>query len=107
MPKRFTATENAIEKGLETNTAASGSKLVASWEEELRNSDFPGAKGIAGDLERLRKALEADEPDGEKIQHLLTKLGESTVKSADRAEDEKVGEKVRALGEALTTRVEA
>ncbi len=107
MPQRFTATENAIERGLENSTPAQGRKLITDWENELKNADFTGAKGIAGDLERLNKLLQADEPDGEKVRQLLSKLGEATLKAADRAEDEKIAEKVRSLGEALTSKVEA
>jgi hypothetical protein len=53
MPQRFTATENAFDKGIEKTTPAQGAKLAADWVEELRKADFPGAKGLAGDLERL------------------------------------------------------
>lgn len=107
MPQRFTATENAIERGLENSTPGQGKKLVQDWVEELKKADFTGAKGIAGDLEKLGKALDEDEPDAEKIRSLLGKLGEATLKAADKAEDDKVAEKVRALGEALTSKVEA
>jgi hypothetical protein len=58
---------------------------------------------VHGDLERLAKELEADEPDGDKIVRLLGKLGPATQKLADRCEDDKVAEKVRNLGDALAT----
>ena len=107
MPQRFTATENAVERGLENSTPSAGKKLVADWQAELKNADFTGAKGIAGDLDKLAKALDADEPDAEKVRELLGKLGEATLKAADKAENEKIAEKVRSLGEALTSRVDA
>ncbi|HEX8554103.1 MAG TPA: hypothetical protein VF695_05305 [Sphingomonas sp.] len=101
MPKRFAATESAIEKGLETSTPKAGAKLVHDWSTELENVDIPGAKGVHGDLDRLAKELEKDERDAAKVQKILGKLGPATVKLADRCDDEKVAEKVRSLGEAL------
>ncbi|OQW46520.1 MAG: hypothetical protein A4S16_10315 [Proteobacteria bacterium SG_bin6] len=101
MPKRFTATENAIEKGLENTSPKQGAKLVREWLDEVENLDMPGAKGLHGDLQKLATELEKDEADPAKIEKLLGKLGPATVKLADRCDDEKVGDKVRTLGEAL------
>ena len=103
MPQRFKATENAIEKGLENATPKSAIGLIESWEAELDNADFTGVKGLHADLERLKKELEKDEPKGETITKLIGKLGAATTKSADKIEDEKVAEKVRHLGQALTS----
>jgi len=102
MPKRFAATENAIEKGLAETTPKTGAKLVADWATELEKVDLPGAKGLHGDLARLQKELEKDELDGDKVAKILGKLGPATTKLADRCDDEKVAEKVRSLGEALS-----
>ncbi len=101
MPKRFIATENAIEKGLDQASPKQGAKLVHDWSAELEKIDLPGAKGVHGDLDRLTKELEKDEPDTAKVQKILCKLGPATVKLADRCDDEKVAEKVRELGAAL------
>jgi hypothetical protein len=101
MPQRFTATENAFEKGIENTSAKQGAKLAGEWVEELRKADFTGAKGLASELERLEKLLGEDEPNAERIQSLLEKIGEATAKAADRAEDPKVAEKVRKLAEAM------
>lgn len=102
MPKRFAATEGAIEKGLASTSPKSGAKLVADWVAELEKSDLPGSKGLHADLARLQKELEKDEPNGDRVQKILGKLGPATTKLADKAEDEKVAEKVRHLGQALT-----
>ncbi len=102
MPKRFAATNNAIEKGLENVTPKSAVGLVDGWLAELENAEFTGAKGIHGDLERLKKELEKDEPKPEAIQKLVGKLGAATTKSADKAEDDKVAEQLRTLGEGLS-----
>jgi hypothetical protein len=101
MPKRFAATEGAVEKGLENTKPAAGAKLVHEWSTELEKVDVAGAKGIHNDLERLAKELEKDEPDSAKIEKILGKLGPATVKIADKIEDEKVAEKTRSLGQAL------
>ena len=100
MAIKFAATTNAINRGLENTKADKGAHLVEDWETALADLDVPGAKGIARDLAALRKQLERDEPNGERVQALLHRLGQATVKIADRAD--KNGDKIRALGEALT-----
>ncbi len=102
MPKRFAATKGAIEKGLAQTSPKSGAKLVGEWVAALEETDLPGAKGLHNDLARLQKELEKDEPSGDRVQKILGKLGPATTKLADKAEDEKVAEKVRHLGQALT-----
>jgi hypothetical protein len=101
MPQRFTATENAFEKGIESTSAKQGAKLAGEWVEELKKAEFTGAKGLASDLEKLEKLLSDEEPNAERIQSLLEKLGAATAKAADRADDPKVAEKVRKLAEAM------
>lgn len=101
MTQRFTATENAFEKGIENTSAKQGAKLVGEWVEELKNAEFTGAKGLASDLEKLEKLLGEDEPNAEKIQPLLEKIGSGTAKAAERADDPKVAEKVRKLAQAM------
>ncbi|WP_375427355.1 hypothetical protein [uncultured Sphingomonas sp.] len=101
MPKRFAATEGAIEKGLENATPKSGAKLAHEWAAALEETEVTGAKGVRGDLEKLAKELEKEEPNQASVTKLLGKLGPATVKLADKCEDEKVAEKVRHLGQAL------
>ena len=101
MPQRFTATENAIEKGLDKATPKAGAKLVEDWIKELESVEVTGVKGLHGDLVALEKELTKEAPNGEHIQKLLGKIGPSTVKMADKVDDAKVAEKVRSLGEAL------
>jgi hypothetical protein len=100
MAIKFAATMNAINRGLEDTKADKGAHLVEDWETALADLDVPGSKGIARDLAALRKQLERDEPDSRRVHALLHRLGQATVKIADRAD--KNGDKVRALGEALT-----
>jgi hypothetical protein len=100
MAIKFAATMNAINRGLDKVKAAAGAHLIEDWETALADVDLPGAKGIVRDLQALRKQLEKDQPDGERIQALLHRLGEATVKIAARSE--KSEDKLKALGEALT-----
>jgi hypothetical protein len=97
---RFAATMNAINKGLETTKPDKGVGLIEDWESAVADLDYPGAKGIARDLGALRKALEKPEPDAERIEALLHRLGQATVKIAERADKQQ--DKVRELGEALS-----
>lgn len=99
MAVKFAATMNAINRGLESTKAEKGVDLVEDWETALADLDVPGAKGIARDLASLRKQLERESPNQERVQSLLHRLGQATVKIADRAE--KNGDKLKALGEAL------
>lgn len=100
MAVKFAATMNAINRGLEDVKPAKGADMIEDWETALSEVDVPGAKGIQRDLASLRKQLERGEPDGERIQALLHRLGQAATKIADRADTNQ--EKIRALGEALT-----
>lgn len=95
---RFAGTQNAIEKGLETIPPEKGVALIEDWEAQLK--DLDGAQPILKDLGALKKALQAKEPDGDKIYELLKKLGQETVEAADQA-DGSTADKVRDLGEQL------
>ncbi len=101
MPARFTATENAFEKGVDSITPAAAIKLIDDWETSLKDLDAPGAKGIVRDLEALKKALHADQPDGEKIKTLVSKLGGETTKIAAHATPS-TKDKVAELGKTLS-----
>ncbi len=101
MPQRFASTEKAIEKGLSHTDPKSGAKLVHEWVAELEKTELAGGKGLHNDLDRLAKELDKDQPNADQITKLLGKLGPATVKLADKAEDPKIAEKVRHLGQAL------
>ena len=102
MPRRFVATENAVEKGLAETKPDAGAKLVHDWITELSKVDETGAKGLHADLVQLEKELKKDNPDSDHVKKVLGKLGPATVKIADKCVDEKVADKVRSLGTALT-----
>lgn len=100
MAVKFAGTMNAINRGLENTKAGKGATMIEDWEAALAEVDTPGAKGILRDLASLRKQLEKDEPDADRVHDLLHRLGAATTKIADRAD--KSQDKLTALGEALT-----
>jgi hypothetical protein len=59
MPQRFTATENAFDKGIEKTSAKQGAKLAGEWVEALRSADFTGSKGLAEKVRKLAEAMGA------------------------------------------------
>ncbi|WP_242183449.1 hypothetical protein [Sphingomonas sp. CARO-RG-8B-R24-01] len=100
MAVKFAGTMNAINRGLETTKPTKGADMVEDWEAALADIDTSGAKGILRDLASLRKQLERDEPDADRVHALLHRLGAATTKIADKADSSQ--EKLKALGEALT-----
>jgi hypothetical protein len=100
MAVKFAGTMNALNRGIENTKAPKGADMVEDWEAALADVDVAGAKGILRDLGSLRKQLERDEPDAERIETLLHRLGTATTKIADRAEGSQ--DKLKALGEALS-----
>ncbi len=100
MPQ-FDATIKHLKEGIKGFTVSAAVKNIEGWEATLEKSEVSGAKTIHGNLERLRKLLQADEIDGAKVKDLMAKLGEETVRIAGKA-DGKSAEKIKALGEAVT-----
>ena len=100
MAVKFAGTMNAINRGLDDTKPAKGATMIEDWEAALADVDVPGAKGILRDLASLRKQLERDAPDGDRVHELLHRLGVATTKIAEKS-DKQQG-KLRALGEALT-----
>jgi hypothetical protein len=100
MAVKFAGTMNAINRGLDATKPSKGVDMVEDWEAALAETDTPGAKGILRDLGSLRKQLERDEPDADRVHALLHRLGTATTKIADKAD--KSQDKLKALGEALT-----
>jgi hypothetical protein len=100
MAVKFAGTMNAINRGLDETKAAKGADMIEDWEAALADVDTPGAKGILRDLGSLRKQLEKEEPDSDRVHALLHRLGTATTKIAEKAD--KSQDKLKALGEALT-----
>ncbi len=100
MPARFAATATAFENGIEKTQPAAAIKIIEGWEDALKDIDIPGSKGIVRDLEALKKALDSDAPDGDRVKTLLGKLADEVTKIAPRTEGA-VTPKLEDLGAAL------
>ena len=105
MPK-FDATIKALKAGAKSLTVNAAVKNIEGWEADLEKLEISGVKTIIKDLESLKKQLQKPEIDGEAVKKLIAKLGKETVNIAGKAEG-KNGEKVKALGEALTEAADA
>lgn len=100
MAVKFAGTMNAINRGLDGTKADKGADMIEDWEAALADVDVAGSKGILRDLGALRKQLEKDTPDADRVHALLHRLGAATTKIADKGD--KSQDKLKALGEALT-----
>ncbi len=101
MPQ-FDATIKHIKDGVKSFTISAAVKNIEGWEATLEKVEATGVKTIIRDLESLKKHLHADPIDGEAVKKLVLKLGKETVTIAGKS-DSKNAEKVKALGEALTS----
>lgn len=104
MPQ-FDSTIKHIKDGVKSFTVAAATKNIEGWEATLEKSEAPGVKAIVKDLESLKKQLHAKELNGEAIRKLIAKLGKETATIAGKTES-KSAEKIKALGEALTSAAE-
>lgn len=100
MPAYFAGTINALKKGATRMTADAAIWKIEGWEEALEDVEVPGTKGIIRDLQSLKKQLSREEPDGDRVRHLMAKLADSAMSIADRLDD-RTADKIRDLGDAL------
>jgi hypothetical protein len=98
---QYAETQHALEKGIETISPEKGVELIEKWEESLNGLEGSGAKSILKDLGALKKALQAKEPDGDKITGLLKKLGQETSEIAEEAEGSS-SDKLKDIGKGLS-----
>ena len=89
-------TVEGLESSLEKGTMTGASTSVTSWINRLK--DEKGFKTISDDLEKLKEAI--SNKDGKEICVLLDKLGEATVKAAEKVEG-KESTAVKKLGNSL------
>lgn len=89
-------TIDALENSIEKESATGSSTAITSWIKTL--SDHKGYQTIVHDLEKLKAAI-ADK-DGKKVYTLLEKLGNETVKAAEKAEG-KESASIKKLGKTL------
>ena len=102
MPAYFSGTTNALKKGVMKMSADTAIKKIEGWEEALQEVEIPGARAILRDLGALKRQLDQDEPDGDRIRTILSRLADATMKISDKVEDRNA-DKVRDLGQALET----
>ena len=96
----YAPTLEAFKKGITRMSVSAAVKNIEGWEEKLESTEVSGSKTILRDLGALKKALQANEPDGERICELMSRLGTQTTSIAEKADRD--GEKLTQLGEALT-----
>jgi uncharacterized protein YdgA (DUF945 family) len=101
MPARFTKLNNAIKDGLASMTAKAAVQQIDYWEDQLKDVEVSGAKGILGDLHSLKTKLQADDIDGEAVKKLLGSLAEKTKKISGRVEDKDVEEQLNGVADGL------
>ena len=101
MPQ-YAATQKLLDGDLSDATPEKAIKNIEMWQESLNAPGTKEAKAIAKDLAALKKALQADEPDGAAIMSLMASLGEATTAIADEA-PEATGEKLRGIGGSLSS----
>jgi hypothetical protein len=102
MPARFTTLNNAIEKGLKSMAAKTAISQIEYWEDQLKDVDVTGVKGIQGDLHSLKGKLSADDVDGDAVKKLLASLAEKTKNISGRVENEKISEQLAGVADGLT-----
>ena len=102
MPAYFSGTTNALRKGVTKMSADAAIKKIEGWEEALQEVEIPGARAILRDLGALKRQLDQDEPDGDRIRTILSRLADATMKISDKVEDRNA-DKIRDLGQALET----
>lgn len=98
---QYAATLHALEDGLANLSPEKAIDVIDTWIAALDGVDAPGAKGIARDLGSLKTALGKDEPDAERVQELVAKLGEATTKIAGSV-DGAGADKLKTIGDGLS-----
>ena len=100
MPQ-YAATIKHLKEGVKGFTISAAVKNIEGWEATLDKVEATGVKTIHGNLEKLKKLLQADEIDGAKVKDLVLKLGKETVSIAGKTDSKDAG-KIKELGEMLT-----
>jgi hypothetical protein len=106
MAAYFAGTLTALKKGITKMSISAAIRNIENWEESLQDVEITGCRAILRDLGALKKQLQEDEPDGERIRHLMARLASQTMSVADRADD-RYGDKIKNLGELLADAAES
>jgi hypothetical protein len=100
MAAYFSGTMDTLKKGVTKMSVSAAIKTIEHWEESLRDIELTGCRSILRDLAALKKQLQEDQPDGERIRHLMAKLASETVTISKKA-DARHSDKIANLGEML------
>jgi hypothetical protein len=101
----FSGTMKAFQNGITRMSTRAAIRNIEHWEEALEETDVPGVCTILRDLGALKRCLEAEELDGERIQHLMGRLGKATAAISQKA-DTRHRSKLEDLGEMLSAAAE-
>jgi hypothetical protein len=96
----FSGTIDALKKGVTKMSVSAAIRNIEHWEESLRDIELTGCRSILRDLGALKKQLQVDQPDDERIRHLMAKLASETVTISKKA-DARHSDKIAKLGEML------
>ncbi len=88
------------EQGIGRSGTVQSHPSIEDREIALPDVDVAGAKGILHDLDALRKQLEKNRPNSERVLALVNRLGQATTKIAEKSD--KQPDKLLARGDALT-----
>jgi hypothetical protein len=99
----FDPTLSALEGGIAQLTIAQALAEIETWERKLEATGDPELQAIAGNLGALRGLLTADDIDASVTGPLLTTLGEQVQGVASGGSGAQVADKLRRLGELLTS----
>jgi hypothetical protein len=106
MAAYFAGTINALKSGITRMSASAAIRNIENWEDSLQDVEISGCRAILRDLGALKKLLEEDQPDGERIRHLMARLGSQTVAISEKS-DARYADKVANLGEMLADAAES
>jgi hypothetical protein len=101
MAAYFTGTINALKRGITRMSIDTAVRNIENWEEALQEIEVSGCKAILRDLGALKKELQREEPDGERVRHLMARLGSQTVSISEKSEN-RYQEKIADLGHSLS-----
>jgi hypothetical protein len=96
----FSGTIDALKKGVTKMSVSAAIRNIENWEENLRDIELSGCRSILRDLAALKKQLQEDQPDGERIRHLMAKLASETITISEKT-DARHSDKIAKLGEML------
>ncbi len=98
---RFDTTIKALKEGAKAFTVDKAVANIEGWEEYLSKHQHAGVKSVVADLGKLKKMLQSESLDGEKIKALVHKLGKDTVAVAGDDENS-TSEKINEIGKLLS-----